>query len=62
MNNISSTELKDKVHFIEDCLSIPFKGHITNKTECQLFIDEYYEDAVFNYNIAKEAYYGEFMY
>lgn len=56
--SMRSTETeKGKVHFIEQALNIEFNGSISNKLDCQLFIDEYYEDAVFNFNEAKEAYY-----
>ena len=58
---VRSTEnQKSKVRFIEQALNIEFKGFISSNLDCQLFIDEFYEDAMFEYNEAKEAYYGEF--
>ena len=58
----STDKQKGKLRFIEEALSIKFEGYISNYLDCQLFIDEFYDDALYNFEEAKEAYYGEFDY
>lgn len=37
-------------------MGVKFKGCVTNKLDCQLFIDEFYEDAVDIMETHKEYY------
>ena len=47
----STPSQRKKIELIEKWMNIKFKGYITSKVDCQLFIDDYYEDAV---NLQKE--------
>lgn len=47
----STPSQRKKIELIEKWMNIKFKGSVTSKLECQLFIDDYYEDAV---NLQKE--------
>lgn len=42
----STPSQRKKIELIEKWMNIKFKGCVTSKLECQLFIDDYYEDAV----------------
>lgn len=42
----STPSQRKKIDLIEKWMNITFKGCVTSKVECQLFIDDYYEDAV----------------
>lgn len=42
----STPSQRKKIAFIEKWMIIKFKGSVTSKTDCQFFIDDYYEDAV----------------
>lgn len=42
----STPSQRSKIKLIEKWMNIKFKGSVTNKLECQFFIDDYYEDAV----------------
>lgn len=37
---------KEQIKLIERVLHIDFEGNISNQIECQLFIDEYYDNAL----------------
>lgn len=43
----STPSQRKQIELIEKWMNIKFKGCVTSKLECQLFIDEYYEDAVY---------------
>lgn len=43
----STPSQRKKIELIEKWMNIKFKGCVTSKLECQLFIDDYYEDAVY---------------
>ena len=43
----STPSQRTQIELIEKWMNIKFKGCVTSKLECQLFIDEYYEDAVY---------------
>ena len=43
----STPSQRKKIELIEKWMNIKFKGSVTSKVECQLFIDDYYEDAVY---------------
>lgn len=43
----STPSQRKKIELIEEWMNIKFKGCVTSKLECQLFIDDYYEDAVY---------------
>lgn len=43
----STPSQRKQIELIEKWMNIKFKGCATSKIECQLFIDEYYEDAVY---------------
>lgn len=42
----STPSQRKQIALIEKWMKIKFKGCVTSKVECQLFIDDYYEDAV----------------
>ena len=42
----STPSQRKQIALIEKWINIKFKGCVTSKLECQLFIDDYYEDAV----------------
>ncbi len=42
----STPSQRKQIELIEKWMNIKFKGCVTNKLECQFFIDDYYEDAV----------------
>lgn len=43
----STPSQRKQIELIEKWMNIKFKGSVTSKVECQLFIDDYYEDAVY---------------
>ena len=43
----STPSQRKQIELIEKWMNIKFKGCVTSKLECQLFIDEYYEDAIY---------------
>lgn len=43
----STPSQRKKIELIEKWINIKFKGCVTSKIDCQLFIDDYYEDAVY---------------
>ena len=43
----STPSQRKQIELIEKWMNIKFKGCVTSKLECQLFIDDYYEDAVY---------------
>ena len=43
----STPSQRKQIALIEKWMNIKFKGCVTSKLECQLFIDDYYEDAVY---------------
>ncbi|QOR59344.1 hypothetical protein [uncultured phage cr116_1] len=43
----STPSQRKQIELIEKWMSIKFKGCITSKIDCQLFIGDYYEDAVY---------------
>ena len=43
----STPSQRKQIALIEKWMNIKFKGSVTSKVECQLFIDDYYEDAVY---------------
>ena len=43
----STPSQRKKIELIEKWMNIKFKGYITSKVDCQLFIDDYYEDAIY---------------
>ena len=43
----STPSQRKQIELIEKWINIKFKGCITSKIDCQLFIDDYYEDAVY---------------
>lgn len=43
----STPSQRKQIELIEKWMNIKFKGCVTSKLECQLFIDEYYEDTVY---------------
>lgn len=43
----STPSQRKQIELIEKWMNIKFKGCVTSKLECQLFIDEYYENAVY---------------
>ena len=43
----STPSQRKKIELIEKWMNTKFKGCVTSKIECQLFIDDYYEDAVY---------------
>ena len=43
----STPSQRKKIELIEKWINIKFKGCVTSKIDCQLFIDNYYEDAVY---------------
>lgn len=47
----STPSQRKQIELIEKWMNIKFKGCVTNKFECQFFIDDYYEDAI---NLQKE--------
>ena len=43
----STPSQRKQIALIEKWMNIKFKGCVTSKIDCQLFIDDYYEDAVY---------------
>lgn len=43
----STPSQRKQIELIEKWMNIKFKGCVTSKIDCQLFIDDYYEDAVY---------------
>lgn len=43
----STPSQRKKIELIEKWMNIKFKGSVTSKVDCQLFIDDYYEDAIY---------------
>lgn len=43
----STPSQRKKIELIEKWINIKFKGCVTSKIDCQLFIDDYYEDAIY---------------
>lgn len=43
--NRTTPSQKEAIKLIEDILSIEYTGNTSNQSECQMFIDEYYEEA-----------------
>ena len=43
----STPSQRKKIELIEKWMNIKFKGCVTSKVDCQLFIDDYYEDAIY---------------
>lgn len=43
----STPSQRKQIALIEKWMNIKFKGCVTSKVECQLFIDDYYEDAIY---------------
>lgn len=43
----STPSQRKKIELIEKWMNIKFKGCITSKVDCQLFIDDYYEDTIY---------------
>lgn len=43
----STPSQRKKIELIEKWINIKFKSCVTSKIDCQLFIDDYYEDAVY---------------
>ena len=43
----STPSQRKKIELIEKWMNIKFKGCVTSKVYCQLFIDDYYEDAIY---------------
>lgn len=43
----STPSQRKQIELIEKWMNIKFKGCVTSKLECQLFIDDYYENAVY---------------
>lgn len=52
----STPSQREKLAMIEKWMGVKFKGCVTNKLDCQLFIDEFYEDAVDIMETHKEYY------
>lgn len=52
----STPSQREKLVIIEKWMGVKFKGCVTNKLDCQLFIDEFYEDTVDIMETHKEYY------